>query len=82
MATDNITATPSGGNPVPLPIRFDIRCSAALLIEPDHANGLIIVQLAAERDARAFLAPEVALDLALRLVGAVTALRRPPGDGA
>ena len=78
MAVIDSARPPAAGNPNPLPCAFDIRCVAALLVEPDQDNGLVIVSLAAERDARLFLAPEIALDLALRLVASVNALRRPP----
>jgi hypothetical protein len=61
MAASKMPRGPRGGNPVPIPAALNARCTVALLVEPDVANDVVILQLAAERDARLFLAPEAAL---------------------
>ena len=87
MATHAPTRPPSAGNPLdrqpPIACVLDVnRVDAALRIRPDHASGLVMVTLAAKPLAGAILEPEAALDLSLRLIGAVNALRRPPADRA
>jgi hypothetical protein len=79
MAPRNFTMPPApvGGNPAPIPYTVDARCPAGLLVEPDRDNQLVIVSLAAERDARLRLAPEAALDLA-----AFDGRRRPSAGGS
>jgi hypothetical protein len=58
-----------------LPVIFAAVAPAALHVGHDSALGLVVIACAAEPSIRVLLAPEVAIDLALRLTGAVNALR-------
>jgi hypothetical protein len=79
MAAIDSTHPPAPGNPSPIACVLDVnRVGAALRIKPDHGTGLVMVTLAAEPLAGVILPPEGAFDLALRLIGAVNQLRRPP----
>jgi hypothetical protein len=69
----------------PIAAVFDAnRCHIGLVVKPDRANSRITRTLAGEALAGeplagAILAPEAALDLALRLFAAVNELRREGG---
>ena len=75
MADSNVTppALP------PIPATIEIKSRFAFSVEPDHEHGLVDVIHATEPNvAWITLAPEDALETALRLIGAVVRLRKPP----
>jgi hypothetical protein len=60
----------------PVPVRLCVKTNGALRVAPCHETGRVLVALAVSPETAVAMHEEAALDLALRLIGAVAPLRK------